>query len=81
MQGTAVGVKDSIRWEVQWHPASGASIRRLGITSRGVRRLIFALGIGVWAVLAGGVLAGLDGLLTRFAVDTVLRENAELKAR
>ena len=76
-----MGVKDSIRWEVQWHPASGARIRRLGITSRGVRRLIFALGIGVWVVLAVGVLVGLDGFLTRSAVDTVVRENAELKAR
>jgi hypothetical protein len=73
-----VDVNDRIRWEVQWHPANGARIRRLRITSRGVRRLIFALGIVVWVVLAGGLLAGFEGLLARSAIDSARRQNTAL---
>ncbi len=76
-----MGVKDRIRWEVQWHPASGARIRRLAFTWRGVRRLMLALGIAGLVVVAGGLLAGLDGLLTRFAVDAARRQNRALRAQ
>lgn len=76
-----MGVKDRIRWEVQWHPASGARIRRLAITSRGVRRLVFTLGIAGWVVVAGGLLVGLDGFLTRFAVEAAWRQNTSLRAQ
>jgi hypothetical protein len=74
-------VKDRIRWEVQWHPASGARIRRLAFTWRGTRRLMLALGIAGLVVVAGGLLAGLDGLLTRFAVDAARRQNRALRAQ
>jgi hypothetical protein len=66
---------------VQWHPASGARIRRLIFTWCGVRRLILALGIAGLVVGAGGVLAGLDGLPTRFAVDATRRQNIALRAQ
>jgi hypothetical protein len=80
-RGAAVDVMNRIRWEVQWHPASGAMIRRLVITSRGVRRLVFALGIASWVVVAGGLWAGLDGFLTRFAIDSARRQNTKLRAQ
>jgi hypothetical protein len=56
-----VGVKDRIRWEVQWHPASGARIRCLLFTWRGGRRLMLALGIAGLVVVTGGLLACLGG--------------------
>jgi hypothetical protein len=76
-----VGVKDRIRWEVQWHPASGARIRRLVFTWCGARRLLLTLGIAGLVVVAGGLLAGLDGLLTRFAVNSARRQNTALRAQ
>jgi hypothetical protein len=76
-----VGVNDRIRWEVQWHPAGGARIRRLVFTSRGARRLLFSLGVVGWIVVAGALWAGLDVLLTRFAVDAARRENRALRAQ
>jgi len=76
-----VGVKDRIRWEVQWHPASSARIRRLVFTWRGARRLMLTLGIAGLVVVAGGLLAGFDGLLTRFAVDMARRQNTALRAQ
>ena len=76
-----MGVRDRVQWEVQWHPASGARIRRVVITSRGARRLAFALGIASWVIVAGGLWAGLDVFLTRFAVDSAKRQNTTLRAR
>jgi len=76
-----VGVKDRIGWEVQLHPASGARIRRLVLTWRGARRLMLPLGIAGLVVVAGGLLNGLDGLRTRFAVEAARRQNTALRAR
>ena len=76
-----MGVKDRIRWEVQWHPASGARIRRLVLTWRGPRRLMLALGIAGFVVTAGWVLTGPDGLPTHFAVEAARRENSALRAQ
>jgi hypothetical protein len=76
-----VGVKERIRWEVQWHPASGARIRRLVFTWRGPRRLMFALVIAGLVVTAGWVLTGPDCLPTRFAVDAARHENRALRAQ
>jgi hypothetical protein len=76
-----VAVTERIRWEVQWHPANGARIRRLAITSRGVRRLVFTMGIAAWVIFAGGVLAGLEGILTRFEIDVARRQNTALRAQ
>ena len=76
-----MGVRDRIRWEVQWHPANGARIRRVVITSRGARCLVFALGIASWVIVAGGLWAGLDVFLTRFAVDSARRQNTALRAQ
>lgn len=76
-----MGVKDRIRWEVQSLPANGARIRRLLITSREVRSLMFTLGIAVWFVLAGGLLAGLDVLLTRFETNLAKHQNTALRAQ
>ena len=76
-----MGVRDRIRWEVQWHPASGARIRRLAFTWRGARRQMLALGIAGLVVVAGGLWAGLDGFPTRFAVDSARRQNTALRAQ
>ncbi len=81
MRGIAVGVRDHIVWEVQWHPASGAGIRRLVVTWRDARRLLLALGIACLVVVAGWSLAGLDGLLTGFTADTARRQNRALRAQ
>lgn len=72
---------DRIAWEVQWHPASGARIRRLAIMPRGARRLVFLLGVLSWTVIAGFLLVGLDGFYTGFAVDSARRQNAALRAQ
>jgi len=76
-----VGVNDRIRWEVQWHPTSGARIRRLAITSRGVRRLLLTVGIAGWVVVAGGLFVVLDGVRTHFAVEAAGRQNTSLRAQ
>lgn len=76
-----MGVKDRIRWEVQWHPASGARIRRLTITSRRFRRLFFTVGVTSWVIVAGGLLVGLDGFLTRSAFEAARRQNTALRAQ
>ncbi len=70
-----------IAWEVQWHPASGAGIRRLAITARGAGRLVFLLGILSWTVIAGLLLVGLDGFYTGFAIDSAGRQNTALRAQ
>lgn len=72
-----VSAKDQTRWEVQWHPASGAGIRRLVFTWRGARRLLLTLVIATLAVVACGLVAG----RTPRAVDAAKSENSALKAR
>lgn len=76
-----MSLKDRTRWEVQWHPASGAGIRRVVLTWRGARHLTVALGLAGMVVVAGGSLAGLDGFLTPFAVEAARRENRSLRAQ
>lgn len=76
-----MGVEDCIRWEVNWHSASGARIRRLAFTWRGARRLMLAPGIAGLVVVAGGLLACLGGFLTRFAVAAAGRQNRALRAQ
>lgn len=76
-----MGVNDRIRWELQWHPASGARIRRLVFTWSGVRRLMLALGSAGMAVVTGGLLAGLDGPPARSAFEAAMRQNSDLWAQ
>lgn len=73
-----MGLRDRGQWEVQWHPAGGGRIRRLVLTWRGARRLMLALGIAGLVAIAGGLLAGFDGVPTRLAVDAARRQNRAL---
>jgi hypothetical protein len=43
--------------------------------------LMLALGVAGLVVVSGGLLAGLDGLLTRFAVGAARRQNVALRAQ
>lgn len=72
---------DLVPREVQWHPASGARVRRLDLSGRRARHLVIALGIAGSVFVAGGTVAGLVGLRTRSAADAARHENAALKER
>lgn len=76
-----MGVNDRIRWELQWHPASGARIRRLVLSWSGARRLMLALGSAGMAVVAAGFLASPGRPPTRSTVDPATRQNSELRAQ
>jgi hypothetical protein len=75
-----VGVMDGIGWKLQRHPAGGAGIPRPGLTRRGVRRLVFAVGIASWVLVAGSV-GGVAGLLTHSALDSTRSQNKALRAQ
>lgn len=76
-----MGVKVPVRYEVQWHAADGAGIRRLIVTWQGARRLMLALGMVGLVVVVGWSLAGLDGLVTHFPVAAAERQNRALRAQ
>lgn len=69
-------------WELQFLPGSGGRVRRLVVTRRGLRGIaaaLMALALLVLAIL--GVLpVGLHGIFARFTVDTVRRENRQLRS-
>ncbi len=80
--GARVDVKHHVLLEMQWQ-GSGGRFRHLALTARGMRLALVASGVvALLAVAIVGVrLVRSDRPLGYFAVDPVVRENAELKAR
>jgi hypothetical protein len=77
-----VGARPPVLLELQWQ-GSGGKFRHLVLTPRGLRRVLGTSGIVVLLALAavGVRLVRSDRALGHVAVGTVVRENAELKAR
>lgn len=77
-----MGVEPPPLWEIQWLPGSGAPVRRLVLTRKGLRRMGAAAAlVGVLVLGILGILPlGLRGFFTRFTVDAAKEENHTLKA-
>lgn len=77
-----MGVDDSSLWEVQWHPASGATPRRIVLTRRSLRRLLYGVGaVALVVVLVLGLMPlGLQGFFTRFTLREARQDNRALTA-
>ena len=77
-----MGVGSQPLWEVQWHSGSGSRVRRLVLTRRGARMLAGALTLALVLVLGivGILPIGLRGVLERFTVRALRRENRVLRA-
>ncbi|MEW6338904.1 MAG: M23 family metallopeptidase [Acidobacteriota bacterium] len=69
-------------WELQYLPGSGGRVRRIVVTRRGLRRIAAALVLAALLILAilGVLPVGLHGIFARFSVDTVRRENRQLRS-
>ncbi len=76
-------MSDETLWEVQWHPGTGRSFRRLVLTRRGLRAALIGIGlVGVLCLIVMSALpVGLKGFLTSFTVDAAQRENRALKVQ
>ncbi|HVN75541.1 MAG TPA: M23 family metallopeptidase [Thermoanaerobaculaceae bacterium] len=76
-----MGLNDDTLWEVQWHPGSSGSFRRLVLTRRGLRGALIGLGlIGILCLIVMSALpVGVKGFLTSFTVEAAQRENRALR--
>lgn len=77
-----VGARPPVLLELQWQ-GSGGKFRHLILTPRGLQRVLGTSGIVVLLALAvvGVLSVRSDRALGHFAIDPVVRENTELKAR